>query len=104
MLWNWRWWLAVVLAALVAVELPSRFFAATPSGGVNAQIWHVTLKLAATYLLAVSNWVLLLGWVAVLFGRQQPPPEEVLVGVPALVGPPEGGKQFAVKLDLPETD
>ena len=104
MLWNWRWWLAVVVAALVAVELPSRFFAATPSGGVNAQIWHVTLKLAATYLLAVGSWVLLLGWVAVLFGRQKPPTEEVFVGVPALVGPPEGGKQAAVKLDLPETD
>ena len=103
-LWNWRWWLGVVLAALVAVELPSRFFAAAPSGGVNAQIWHVTLKLAATYLLAVSSWVLLLGWVAVLFDRQQPPKEEVLVAVPALVGPPDGGKQASVKLDLPETD
>jgi hypothetical protein len=31
----------------------------------------VALKLAATYLLAVGSWVLLLGWVAVLFGRQQ---------------------------------
>jgi len=102
MLWNWHWWLAVVLAALVAVELPSRFFAASPSGGVNAQIWHVTLKLAVTYLLAMGSWVLLLGWVAVLFGRQQPPRKEVLVAVPALVGPPEPGKQAAVKLDLPE--
>ncbi|MGD0858135.1 MAG: hypothetical protein ABR912_02340 [Terracidiphilus sp.] len=69
MLWNWRWWLGVVFAALLAVELPSRFFAAEPSGSVHAQIWHVVLKLIATYLLAVGSWVMLLGWVAVLFER-----------------------------------
>lgn len=103
LLWNWRWWLAVLVAALAAVELPSRLFSATPSGGVNAQIWHVALKLIATYFLSVSSWVLLLGWVAVLFARQQPPTEEVLVGVPALVGAPEGSKQASVKLDLPES-
>jgi hypothetical protein len=104
MLWNWRWWLGVVLAALLVVELPSRFFAAEPSGSVHAQIWHVVLKLIATYLLAVGSWVLLLGWVAVLFGRQQqPPPEEVFVAVPALAGPPEPDKQASVKLDLPES-
>ena len=103
LLFNWRWWLAVVLAALVAVELPTRFFAATPSGGVSAQVWHVALKLAATYLLAVGSWVLLLGWVAVLFGRQNPPVEEVLATVPALVEPPEDSKQTSVKLDLPES-
>ena len=102
MLWNWRWWLGVVVAALLAVELPSRLFAATPSGGVNTQIWHVVLKLIATYLLAVGSWVLLLGWVAVLFDRQKPPAEEVLVAVPALAGPPEPDKQASVKLDLPE--
>jgi hypothetical protein len=102
MLWNWRWWLGVVVAALLAVELPSRLFAVTPSGGVNAQIWHVVLKLIATYLLAVGSWVLLLGWVAVLFDRQKPPGEEVLVEVPALIGPPGPDKQASVKLDLPE--
>jgi hypothetical protein len=62
----------------------------------------VALKLLATYLLAVGSWVLLLGWVAVLFGRQKPPAEEVLVVVPALVGPPEPEKEASVKLDLPE--
>jgi hypothetical protein len=102
MLWNWRWWLAVVLAALVAVELPSRLFAAMPSGGVNAQIWHVVLKLAATYLLAVGSWVLLLGWVAALFAHQKPPASGEFASVPALVGPPDDSKQASVKLDLPE--
>jgi len=102
MLWNWRWWLGVVLAALLAVELPSRFFAAEPSGSVHAQIWHVVLKLNATYLLAMGSWVLLLGWVAVLIGRQQPP-EEALVAVPSPAGPPEPDKQAPVKLDLPES-
>jgi cytochrome b561 len=102
MLWNWRWWLGVLLAALLAVELPSRFFAAEPSGSVHAQIWHVALKLIATYLLAVGSWVLLLGWLAVLFGRQNPPAEEVLVAVPAPAEPPEPYKQASAKLDLPE--
>jgi hypothetical protein len=100
LLWDWRWWLGVLLAALAAVALPSRFFASEPSGGVSAQVWHVALKLAATYLLAVGSWVLLLAWVATLFGRQQPPAEEALVPIPVpeLAGPPEAGKQASVKL------
>ena len=103
LLWNWRWWLTVVLAALVSVWLPGRFFTGMPSGTVSAQIWHVTMKLAGAYLLVVGIWVLVLGWLAVLFGRQQPPAEEVLAAVPVLAGPPEDSKQASVKLDLPES-
>jgi hypothetical protein len=88
-LWNWRWWPAVAAAALAAVWLPSKFFAAAPSGTVSAQVWHVGLKLTATYLLAVGSWVFLLGWVATLFGRQMAPAAEVLVPAPVLAGPPE---------------
>jgi hypothetical protein len=77
-LWNWRWWLGVTVAALVAVALPARFFAPDPYGSVSAQIWHVSLKLAANYLLAVGSWVLLLAWEAVLFGRQKPRTDETL--------------------------
>jgi hypothetical protein len=101
LLWNWRWWLGVLVAALVAVALPSRFFASEPSGTVHAQVWHVALKLTAAYLLAVGSWVLLLGWFAVLFDGQQPPAEEELVPVPAPVGPPDDDKQSSVKLPLP---
>lgn len=75
LLWNWRWWLAVGLAAVVSVWLPGQLFTAAPHGTVLAQEWHVALKLAAAYLLAVGSWTLLLGWAAVLFGRQQPLPE-----------------------------
>ena len=90
MLWNWRWWLAVVVAALVAVRLPGRFFVAEPGGTVSAQVWHVGLKLAATYVLAVGCWVLLLAWAATLFGRQRPRPgaEDELARVPVAIGPP----------------
>jgi hypothetical protein len=66
---DWRWWSAVMIAALVAVELPARFFAPNPYGTVSAQVWHVSLKLAVTYILAVGSWVLLLAWFAVLFER-----------------------------------
>ena len=102
LLWNWRWWPAVVVAALLSVWLPGRLFASVPTGTVSAQIWRVTLKLTATYLLAVGSWVLLLAWAAVLFGRQQPPAEKEITEVPALVGPPDKDQQASVKLPLPE--
>jgi hypothetical protein len=75
-LWNWRWWPVAVIAALVSIWLPGRLFAALPSGTVSAQIWHVSLKLAATYLLVICSWVLMLAWAAVLFGCQKPPSAE----------------------------
>lgn len=102
LLWNWRWWPAAAAAALLSVWLPGRLFAGVPTGTVSAQIWHVTLKLTATYLLAVGSWVLLLGWAAVLFGRQLPPAEPEFAEVPALVGPPDRDQQASVKLPLPE--
>jgi hypothetical protein len=68
-LWNWWWWPAVVLAALLSVWLPGWLFAGEPHGTVPAQIWHVSLKLAASYLLELASWVLLLAWAAVLYER-----------------------------------
>jgi hypothetical protein len=62
----------------------------------------VVLKLAAAYLLAMGSWVLLLGWVATLFGRQQPPTEEALVAVPVLARPPEGKQATAVEVPPPD--
>jgi len=78
LLWNWRWWPVAVIAALASVWLPGHFFAITPAGTVSAQIWHVSLKLAAAFLLAMCSWVLLLGWAAVLFGCQKPLPKNEL--------------------------
>lgn len=102
-LWSWRWWPAVVLAALLAVWLPGHFFTVLPHGTVHAQIWRISLKLAGTYLLGVGCWVLLLGWAAALFGRQpkQPLAEEVLVPVPVLTGPPEGERSVAADTPPP---
>ncbi len=102
MLFSWRWWLAVVLAAIVGVEIPANFFAAKPNGTVSEQVWAVVLKLAVTYLLAVSSWVVLLAWVATLFGRQHPPAEEASVAVPVLAGPPQS-KQGATA-EIPPSD
>jgi len=96
LLWNWRWWPAVVLVALVSVWLPGRFFASLPSGTVHAQIWHVTLKLAATYLLAMCSWVLLLGWAAVLFGCQKLLADEMQSLSLNLTEPEEEAKQDSV--------
>jgi hypothetical protein len=97
-----RWWVAVILAALVGVLLPSRFFIGLPHGSVSAQVWTVVLKLAAVYLLAVGTWVLLLAWVATLFDRQNPPAEEASVAVPVSAGKPKGMRGAAA--DIPPPD
>jgi hypothetical protein len=62
----------------------------------------VVLKLAAAYLLGVGSWVLLLGWAATLFGREEPPREEALVAVPVLAGQPEGSRSAAVEIPPPD--
>ncbi|MGD0940859.1 MAG: hypothetical protein ABR905_14225 [Terracidiphilus sp.] len=79
LIWNWRWWLGVTIIALVSVSLPGHFYSADPHGTVSAQVWHVSLKLAASYLLGVGGWLLLLAWAGVLFGCQEPLPENDLL-------------------------
>ena len=102
-LFNWRWWLGVVLASLAGVWLPASFFNKVPAGSVSAQVWAVSLKLLAAYILAVGSWVLLLAWWATLFkSPAQPPNEEALVAVPVLTGPPDRG--LRVKADIPPPD
>ncbi len=105
LLFNWRWWLAVVIAALVAVEWPSHFFSGEPQGTVSHQVWSVIFKLAGTYLLAIVCWVLLLAWCAVLLSRGAPPAEKPADDslVPAPVGTSPLGED-SVRLPLPEGD
>jgi hypothetical protein len=103
LLLNWRWWPAVVLAALVGVVLPEHFFAGLPHGTVSHQIWAVALKLAGSYVLVVGSWILLLGWAAVLMSRfipgKNPPGDDSLVPVP-VHSDPLGSD--SVQLPLPE--
>jgi len=100
---NWRWWLAVVVAVLLAVEWPSHFFTAEPQGTVAHQVWSIALKLAGAFLLAVASWVLLLAWAAMLLGRSRPskgkPGDDSLVPAPVGVAPLG---EDSVKLPLPE--
>ena len=99
---NWRWWPAVALAAFIGVWLPSHFFDKLPSGTVTAQEWHVSLKLAAAYLLAIASWVFLLAWQATLAAiprpKQEPPPELEFVGAPLVSGPPSRTRGAAVEI------
>ena len=103
LLLNWRWWLAAVIAALVAVRLPSHFFTGLPHGTVSHQVWAVVLKLAGAYLLATICWVLLLAWAAVLLSRSgrpaEPPGDDSLVSAPVHSGPLD---EDSVRLPLPE--
>jgi hypothetical protein len=103
-LWNWRWWLGLIIASLVGAWLPSQFFDKPPSGSVSAQEWHVGLKLAGAYLLAVTSWVLLLGWWATLFAvKKQRPSDEDLVAVPVLSGPPLDRRSAKAEIPPPDT-
>ena len=104
-LWNWRWWLGVVLAALFGVWAPGKFFDKAPSGTISGQVWSVVFKLAGAYLLTVGSWVLLLGWWATLFAPRKKPPsdsDEALVAVPVLSGPPLRGR--SARADVPPPD
>lgn len=94
-LWNWQWWLVVTVLALAAVRWTGHWFDAEPTGTVSGQEWSVGLKLAGTYVVGVSAWVLVLGWWAVLFdwkrpgGKTDPGDGDALVPVPVLSGPPD---------------
>ena len=103
LLLNWRWWLAAVIAALVAVTLPSHFFTGEPHGTVAHQVWAVALKLAGAYLLAVASWVLLLAWAAVQLNRSghtaEQPGDDSLITAPVHSGPLD---EDSVRLPLPE--
>jgi hypothetical protein len=103
-LWNWRWWPAVFLLALLGETLPTYFFAADPHGAVPAQIWRVGIKISGAYLLGVATWVLQLGWLAVLFARQElkPPAEEAMVRAPVASGPPL--RELGAKAEPPAAD
>jgi hypothetical protein len=71
--YNWRWFIAVIFFALLGVALPTHFFAGTPHGTLHAQIWAVVLKLIGAYLLAFFSWILLLAWVCVLLKQTEVP-------------------------------
>jgi len=75
LMFNWRWWPAVIVSALLGVALPEYLFTGLPHGTVHHQVWAVIFKSGATYLLAIISWVLLLAWGAVLLARQTPLPE-----------------------------
>lgn len=69
---DWRWLPAVFLLALLGVALPGKFFSFNPHGTLTAQIWTVSGKIAAAYLLSLICWLLLLGWAAVLLRHKDP--------------------------------
>lgn len=107
---GWRWWIAVVIAALASVALPGRLFDAAPHGAVTRQVAAVALKLATAYVLALASWIVLLAWAATLMRVRRgakgngsggysgdPQPE------PALVGPSDGSRSAAVRLPLPKS-
>ena len=78
LLFNWRYWLAAIAAAVIAVVLPSHFFNGLPRGTVSHQVWAVAFKLAGAYLLAMTSWVLMLAWAAVLLARAERTTEQLI--------------------------
>ena len=78
---DWRWLPAVFLLALLGVALPGKFFTYNPHGTLHAQIWTVSAKLIAAYLLALLSWLLLLAWSAVLLRRKESATSQLVVTV-----------------------
>jgi hypothetical protein len=101
-LFNLRWWLGVVFAALLGVWLPGHFFNALPKGSVIAQEWAVVWKLTATYMLAIGSWVLLLAWWATLFSKRPSTPPTEAVLAPVRSGPPDN--EVKAKAEVPPPD
>lgn len=75
---EWRWWLGVLSAAIVGVAMPELILNITPAGEQLESGWNLWMKLSAVSLLEMGSWVALLGWVAVMFGRQKPQQEPSL--------------------------
>jgi hypothetical protein len=69
---DWKWWLVVLVLALLGQALPQTFFTENPTGTVRAQVTGVLLKLIAAYLLAVLAWLLALLWSVQLFHGPDP--------------------------------
>jgi hypothetical protein len=88
----WRWWLVVLILALIGEVLPGYFFVGDPKGSVQAQIWKVILKLIAAYIISVLCWALALAWSATLLigidtTRDASTPEPVQLPRPANAPP-----------------
>lgn len=69
---SWRWWPAVLALGLLGEVWPQTFFDAQPTGTVRAQVWRVSLKLAATIVLAIVCWLVALDWCATLIAERGP--------------------------------
>ncbi|HWE85304.1 MAG TPA: hypothetical protein VG267_10200 [Terracidiphilus sp.] len=90
------WWLVVVAWALIGEWWPQTWYAADPQGTVHAQMWHVGLKLAAAYLLAVTGLVKVLCWGAMLVNpRPRNPMDEPVLSLGLSGGRSVGGDEAA---------
>jgi MFS family permease len=96
---EWRWWLGLIAATVMGIALPALLKASMQGDDI---FWKMGLGPVVIGLLAMGSWLLLLGWLAVLFNRSLPHVKEELAEIPALTGPPEPDKQASVKLPLPE--
>jgi len=104
MLLNWKWWLGVLWAVVAGVALPAAVSAAFADEAGHVSLWNVCLRTSIGGLLEVGTWVILLAWLAVLFGhRQEPgsqsPQDEALLPVPVPTGPPDG--TLSAKAEVP---
>lgn len=101
---EWRWWLMLLILALIAQVWTGTFFETLPHGSVHAQVWRVVLKIAASYILAVCCWLIALAWTAVLFSRKNREAHgREPIAEPAYLSP-SGSRSESVKLPLPDPE
>jgi hypothetical protein len=101
---QWRWWLGLIAAIIVGVALPVLINAAMQSGDTTPSLWVTDLRACGICLLTMGSWVLLLGWLAVLFDRNAPKTGDAFAVVPGQTALPEIQKEESEKPPSPQSN
>jgi hypothetical protein len=74
-LYDWRWWIGVLLAVVIGGALPKLI---QPNGSTAADALPEEIPVLRTiifHVLSFGSWVVLMGWVTVLLARAESSPK-----------------------------
>lgn len=74
-MFNWRWWLGLVIAMLVGIVLPGAIKTAFSAGRSTSNAWVNTMWSDLPDLITLATWVVLVGWVVTLLADGYKPAE-----------------------------
>jgi hypothetical protein len=70
-LYNWRWWIGVLLAIVIGGALPKLIQPNASSAADTFPEEIPVLRTIVFHVLSIGSWLVLMGWVAVLLGRTE---------------------------------